>query len=262
MIDRKLSQLTACASFLDSVFIVSPIVSLINHVKYFCAYRKFNLFEVDPDYPDFIAVHYKIGIVDKYSMHPQTWSNWIEFLRGTKGKRNEHMLIIIILPPPFSDYAVEQARKEFENAHEWVGFVFGPDGEQVARIMEDWINKGIIFAPGYYEGVRSCILQTDTDDLKPVAFRQRLEELMNRFTVEETKQKVSLDFYYKFRIQAKWLLSKNLGESHLYTKELNTMFAVDMDQFGVGAYLLAARGILEALAEDLDNGLVELKEGS
>ena len=55
---------------------------------------------------------------------------------------------------------------------------------------------------------------------------------------------------------------KFLGENHPYTKELDMMFAVDMDPFAVGGYLLAAKGILEALAEDLDNGLVEVKEGT
>jgi hypothetical protein len=262
MTDNQLNKKTIRSSLEDNVIIVSPIVALVDHVKYFCEYRKLNLWKVDPDSPDFISVPYKIGIVDKYFMDPQIWSNWIEFLRETKGKRNEHVLIIIILPPPFSDYAVEQVMEEFENAHQWVGFVFGPDGDQVVKIMEDWLNKGIILPPGFYEGVTSHIVQTQIGKPNLVAFRERIEELMNRFTVDDTKQKVSLDFYYKFRIQAKWLLAKYLGQYHLYTKELNTLFEKDVDKFGVGEYLLAARGILEALAEDLTNGLVELREGS
>ncbi len=40
------------------------------------------------------------------------------------------------------------------------------------------------------------------------------------------------------------------------------MFLLDMDPFSVGAYLLAAKGILEALVEDLDRGLIEIKEGA
>ena len=95
-----------------------------------------------------------------------------------------------------------------------------------------------------------------------MTFRDRLDELMNRFTFEDTKAKVNLDVYYKFRIQAKWLLVQCLGEYHPYTRELNTLFAADMDPFSVGAYLLAAKGIFEALAEDLDRGLIEIKEGA
>jgi hypothetical protein len=73
---------------------------------------------------------------------------------------------------------------------------------------------------------------------------------------------VNLDVYFKFRIQAKWLLVQCLGEYHPYTRELNTLFTADMDPFSVGAYLLAAKGILEALVEDLDRDLIEIKEGA
>ena len=40
------------------------------------------------------------------------------------------------------------------------------------------------------------------------------------------------------------------------------LLVVEMDLFSAGAYLLAVKGILEALQEDLDHGLIELKEGT
>ncbi len=95
-----------------------------------------------------------------------------------------------------------------------------------------------------------------------MTFRERLEELMNRITVDDVRRKVSIDVYFKNRIQAKWLLAQYLGENHLYTKELEMTFGVDMDPYAFGSYLLAARGILQALSEDLDRGLIEVKEGT
>jgi hypothetical protein len=261
MTDNKLSQETICASIGDTVFIVSPIVALVDQVNNFCASRNLNLWKGDPDSPDVIAVPYKIGIVDKYFMDPQFWSNWIEFLREAKEQSHEHLLIVI-LPPPFSEHALEQARKEFEDAHEAVSFVFGPDGNQVVQIMKDWLDSGSIYQPGVCSDAATPILQTKMDQANPLSFRKRLVELLDRFTLDATKNKVGVDVYFKDRIQAKWLLAKYLGKNHMYTKELDMMFAVDMDPFAVGGYLLAAKGILEALAEDLDSGLVEVKEES
>jgi len=93
----------------------------------------------DPNSPDVIAIPYKVGIVDKYWMNPKSWADWIEFLRATKGESHDHLLIII-LPAPFSDYALEEARKEFEDAHEPVSFIFGPYGSQVIQIMKNWLE--------------------------------------------------------------------------------------------------------------------------
>ena len=249
------------ASIEDTVFVVSPHVQLVDDVRNFCALKNLKLWEGDPDSPDVIAIPYKVGIVDKYFMDEKSWSDWLEFLRETKGMSHNHLLIII-LPAPFSEAALEQIRKEFEDAHEPVSFIFGPDGKQVIHIMKNWLDTGSIEQFRVFQNDALTIAPSKLEKPKHMAFRERLEELLNRFTVEETKHKVSVDVYFKYRIQAKWLLAKYLGVNHLYTKELDMMFAVDMDPFAVGGYLLAAKGILEALAEDLDNGLVELKAGT
>jgi hypothetical protein len=249
------------ASASDTVFVVSPHVQLVDDVRNYCASRNLKLWEGNPDSPDVIAVPYKIGIVDKHFMDPKSWSDWMEFLRETRGMSHEHLLIIV-LPAPYSDYALDEARKEFEDALEPVSFVFGSDESLVIQIMKNWLDTGSTGQPGVCRDAASFIVSNNPYRPRHVTFRERLEELMSRVTVEETKHKVSVDVYFKYRIQAKWLLIKFLGGNHPYTKELDMMFAVDMDPFGVGAYLLAAKGILEALAEDLDNGLVQVKEGA
>ncbi len=91
-------------------------------------------------------------------------------------------------------------------------------------------------------------------------FRERLEELINRFSDEDIKHKVSIDIYFRYRVQAKHLLTQSLGEDHIYTKELQALFTNDMDQYSVGSYLFAAKGILMALAEDIDNGFVHMRD--
>lgn len=43
-------------------------------------------------------------------------------------------------------------------------------------------------------------------------------------------------------------------------KELDSALGLDMDPSLVDACILAAKGILEALLEDLNQGLIEIKE--
>ena len=127
------------ASCGNTIFVISPNVQLVENIRNFCAQRHMKLWVGDPNSPDVIAVPYKVGIVDKYWMNPKSWADWIEFLRETKGESHDHLLIII-LPAPFSDYALEEARKEFEDAHEPVSFIFGPYGSQVIQIMKNWLE--------------------------------------------------------------------------------------------------------------------------
>lgn len=248
------------ASCEDTILVISPNIQLVEDIRGFCVQRNLNLWIGDPNSPDLIAVPYKVGIVDKYWMDPKSWADWLEFLRETKGWSHDHLLIII-LPAPFSEEALDEIKREFEDAHEPVSFMFGADGSQVVDIIGDWLNAGSIEPFGSVsKDETSTILPSMSGEKRQITFRDRLEELMNRFTFADTKSKVNLDVFFKFRIQAKWLLAKYLGENHLYTKELNTTVAVDMDPYAVGSYLLAAKGVLEALAEDMDRGLIELKE--
>ncbi len=224
-----------------------------------CVQRHMKLWTGDPNSPDVIAVPYKVGIVDKYYMDPKSWGDWIEFLRETRGDRYDDLLVII-LPYPFSEAALDEAKREFEDAHEPVHFMFGGDGNHIVKIIGDWLDTGSIEPFSVCQDATSTIIPTNSEEAKHMTFRDRLDELMKRFTFEDTKAKVNLDAYFKLRIQAKWLLIKYLGENHPYTRELKTMFVADMDPFSVGRYLLAAKGIMEAPVEDLDRGLIEIEE--
>jgi hypothetical protein len=248
------------ASCEDTILVISPNIQLVEDVRGFCVQRNMNLWIGDPNSPDLIAVPYKVGIVDKYCMDRKSWTDWLEFLRETKGCSHDHLLIII-LPAPFSEAALIEIKREFEDAHEPVSFIFGANGGQVVEIMNNWLNTRPIEPSGSVPNDEtSTIVPAVSGRASQMTFRDRLDELTNRFTFTDTKSKVNLDVFFKFRIQAKWLLAKYLGENHLYTKELNTTVAVDMDPYAVGSYLLAAKGVLEALAEDMDRGLIELKE--
>ena len=58
----------------------------------------------------------------------------------------------------------------------------------------------------------------------------------------------------------KSLLIKYLGDHHHVVKDLDSAIGLNMNPPVVGDSILAAKGILEALLEDLDQGLVNIKE--
>ncbi|MHB8204310.1 MAG: hypothetical protein ACYDHG_11495 [Desulfomonilaceae bacterium] len=261
MTEILLNMEPALVSCEDTILVISPNVQLVENVRDFVVQRRMKLWVGDPNSPDVIAVPYKVGIVDKYYMDPKSWGDWIEFLRETRGDRYDDLLVII-LPYPFSEAALDESKREFEDAHEPVHFMFGGDGNHIVKIIGNWLDTGSIEPFSVFQGATSTIVPNNSEQTRQMTFRDRLDELLNRFTFEDTKAKVDLDVYFKFRIQTKWLFAKYLGEYHLYTRELNKLFTTDMDPFSVGAYLLAAKGILEALVEDLDRGLIEIKEGT
>lgn len=260
MTEVLLNMEPALVSCEDTIFAISPNIRLVENIRDFCVQRHMKLWVGDPNSPDVVAVPYKVGIVDKYYMDTKSWADWIEFLRDTKGVSHEHLLIII-LPPPFSEAVLDEAKKEFEDAHDEVRFTFDSEGRSILKIIGDWLGTRSK-EPSLFPDAIPTMVPANSEQTSQMTFRKRLDELMNRFTFEDTKAKVDLDVYFKFRIQAKWLLVQCLGEYHPYTRELNTLFEADMDPFSVGAYLLAAKGIFEALVEDLDRGLIEIKEGA
>ncbi|MGO8881951.1 MAG: hypothetical protein ACLPVO_03930 [Desulfomonilaceae bacterium] len=93
-----------------------------------------------------------------------------------------------------------------------------------------------------------------------MTFKERLGELLNGLPVDDPRAKVDLQLYFKWRIQAKWLLVYHLGEDHPYTKELITIFGTDLAPYFLGNYILTAEGVMEALLEDLDTGMIQVNE--
>ena len=243
-----------------SVFVILPDGILLDEIRNFCKSKDIDLFIGDPCSPDLIAVPYQIGIVQRYLVDARSWQDWIEFLREARGETHDHLLIII-LDGAFSEDELNEAMNEFADAHSPVSFVFEPNIDQITDLMNDWLSRKpdeSVLNPisGELEnGSKNNLKQT-----YQISFRERLNELTNRFSADETRHKVGLDVYYKYRIQSKWFLSQYLGEDHLYTKELDKVFALEMDQYSVGSYLIAARGIFQALGEDLDQGFIQVRE--
>jgi hypothetical protein len=93
-----------------------------------------------------------------------------------------------------------------------------------------------------------------------MTFKERLGELLNSLQIDDPRDKVDLRLYFKWRIKAKCLLINYLGEDHLYTRELMSAFNTDSYPSFLGSYILTAKGILEALIEDIDSGIIGVKE--
>ena len=93
-----------------------------------------------------------------------------------------------------------------------------------------------------------------------MTFEERLGELLNSLQIDDPRDKVDLRLYFKWRIKAKCLLINYLGEDHLYTRELMSTFNSDSDPSFLGSYILTAKVVLEALMEDLDSGIIGVKE--
>jgi hypothetical protein len=92
-----------------------------------------------------------------------------------------------------------------------------------------------------------------------MTLNERLGELLDSLQIDDPRDKVDLRLYCKWRIQAKCLLINYLGEDHLYTKELVSALSSDPDPSLLGSCILTAKGILEALREDLDSGMIGVK---
>ena len=93
-----------------------------------------------------------------------------------------------------------------------------------------------------------------------MTFKERLGELLNSLQIDDARDRVDLRLYCKWRIQAKCLLIYYLGEDHLYTRELMSALSPDPDPSFLGSYILTAKGVLEALMEDIDSGIIGVKE--
>jgi hypothetical protein len=93
-----------------------------------------------------------------------------------------------------------------------------------------------------------------------MTFKERLGELLNSLQIDDPRDKVDLRLYCKWRIQAKCLLINYLGEDHLYTREIVSALSSDPDPSLLGSSILTAKGILEALMEVIDSGIIGVRE--
>lgn len=97
-------------------------------------------------------------------------------------------------------------------------------------------------------------------EIREMIFKEHLKELLCRFPDPDPGSKVDIQLYFKWRIQVKWLLTHYLGDEHPYTRELSTMPITELDPYCLGSHLLMGKGILKGLWEDIDSGLIQIKE--
>ena len=76
----------ALVSCEDTIFAISPNIQLVEDIRDFCVQRHMKLWVGDPNFPDVIAVPYKVGIVDKYYMDPKSWGGLDRIFEGNKGR--------------------------------------------------------------------------------------------------------------------------------------------------------------------------------
>jgi hypothetical protein len=243
----------------DIVFVLSPNIQLVGGVRDFCINNNMHLWIGEPNTPNVIDIPYKVGIVSKDWLNEESWNKWIEFLREPQGKERDYFLVIT-LDSQDSERARQELERRFENIKKTVYFASDPEVSHILSIVRKWLYNRTEspeeISPS--EETRDHLMNERNDE--NMTFKDRLEELLNRFPVLDSGTKVNLQDSSKWRIQAKWLFANCLGEEHLYTKELITVLGVEADPFSPAPNILMAKGILEALLEDLSHGFIEMKE--
>ncbi len=92
-----------------------------------------------------------------------------------------------------------------------------------------------------------------------MTFKERLEELLNRIDAQDTRQDISERVFFRWKIQAQWLLAQHLGEYHPYTREFDSIVKGE-DKYSFLREIAAGQGILEALLQDYENHHIDIDE--
>jgi hypothetical protein len=92
-----------------------------------------------------------------------------------------------------------------------------------------------------------------------MTFKERLEELLNRIQVQDTRQDIGERVFFKWRMQAQWLLAQHLGEYHPYTREFESTVKGE-DKYAFLRDIAAGHGILEALLHDYEGRHIQIDE--
>jgi len=127
----------------NTVLIISPNIQLVDDIRIFCVSKNMNLWIGNPYSPDVIDVPYNVCVVDRDWVDKKSWVNWIDFLKEVKGEDHDY-LILVILHPPFSESTLDEARRDFDNSHEPVHFIFSDEGSHIVKIITKWLDTGSI----------------------------------------------------------------------------------------------------------------------
>lgn len=254
---RKLAPKPASCE--RTIFLLSPDIILAKTLKAFCEHNDMNLWIGGPDSPDVIAVPYKVGIVHKDWMDEKSWNEWIVFLKESQGKDHDFLLVIIVNSDT-SEWERRELEAQFVDIHKTIFFVSEGEEKNILRTVKIWLDSNPPIQQEILpsEEVNNNLTSQNTGGDKNLQYRIR--ELLHRIPTNESAATVNLQAYFKWRTQVKSLLIKYLGDHHHVVKDLDSAIGLNMNPPVVGDSILAAKGVLEALAEDLDNGLVEIKE--
>ena len=107
--------------------------------------------------------------------------------------------------------------------------------------------------------VHAVLLCCRKDQEDHMTFKERLEELLNRIHVEDTRQDINEKVFFKWGMQAHWLLLQHLGEYHTYTTAFELTVKGD-DKCSFLKEIVAGQGILEALLQDYESRHIEINE--
>ena len=92
-----------------------------------------------------------------------------------------------------------------------------------------------------------------------MTFKERLEGLLNRINAQDSRQEMSERVFFKWRMQAQWLLAQHLGEYHPYTREFESTVKGE-DHYSFLREITAGQGILDALLHDYENHHIRIDE--
>ncbi len=89
--------------------------------------------------------------------------------------------------------------------------------------------------------------------------KERLQELIDRMAPADARSDVDVEQFFKWRVQAQWLLCQKLGRDHCYTVQFDSILGRDLDLYPNGRQIVAGRGLLKGLLEDWEHGHIELE---
>jgi hypothetical protein len=91
-------------------------------------------------------------------------------------------------------------------------------------------------------------------------FIDRIDDLLHRINVSDLELDVPLKDFFKWKMQAHWLLHRYLGPEHPYTRELVSTVGRETHAGSRSREIAAGLGILEGLKEDLETGCIVLEQ--
>ncbi len=255
------------ASAQNTMLVISPDIDFVIALREFCADNQLHIWIGDQDSSDLLGVPFKVAIVDLEWLNQDTRDGWIEFMRESEVQDSPFVLFVT------GDLGEDSRFKsrlmdEFGCESRAVDFVRRGEGDRMFSLVQTYldvqaenqpeIEKTSETAPktGRFSSEESQDHRTIVKSKTDITNKNRIHELINRFSVSDPREKIDMQSFAKWRIQVKWFLSSYLGENHPYTVEAKDAFFMETGSGYDAAPVITIKGILEALQEDSERGLV------